>query len=128
MVKESTLQSRCADWLADQPDVWPLKVHGGPYQRANIPDYLLCVGGVFCGIELKVPGEQPTPGQALELRAIARAGGVSGVATTLAEFIALVNLARARIAKSEGQKEMSDNPKINDQGWLDVPKPARKRR
>lgn len=44
---------------------WVTKLHGGPYQRAGLPD-LLCVSGdgrvMF--IEVKRPGKRPTPRQA----------------------------------------------------------------
>lgn len=58
--------------------IWFLKVHGGAYQRANVPDYLLCVAGLFVAIELKSPTEAATPtlGQARELANIRQANGI----------------------------------------------------
>lgn len=40
------------------------------------PDRVLCVDGVFVGVELKRPGEKPTDIQLLRLRQIREAGGV----------------------------------------------------
>lgn len=53
-----------------------LKVHGGPYQRANQPDYFICMCGAFYCLELKHPEQVavPTAGQSIEQRRWALAG------------------------------------------------------
>lgn len=71
------------------PDIWIMKVHGGGYQRAGIPDLLFCVNGMFLAVEVKhrKPGESPqalanrvSPRQKIEIEAITRAGGTAIVA------------------------------------------------
>lgn len=66
------------------PAAWLLKVHGGPYQRAGVPDLILCIDGLFIGLEVKhqKPGEselaareRTTPLQRAEIRKINAAGG-----------------------------------------------------
>lgn len=58
--------------------IWWLKVHGGPMQRAGVPDFVICVGGLFASLELKHPDDddpQPSPRQRVEMRDIRTAGG-----------------------------------------------------
>jgi hypothetical protein len=50
------------------------KRHGGPYTTAGDPDLYLVVRGHHVEIELKRPGENPTPLQASRLRQWERAG------------------------------------------------------
>ncbi len=66
--------------------VWFLKTHGHPMQRVGVPDYLVCFEGRFKAIELKRIGENPTPLQAIEMRAILASGGYAGVAYSWEEF------------------------------------------
>lgn len=40
------------------------------------PDRVLCVDGIFVGVELKRPGDKPTEVQLLRLRQIREAGGI----------------------------------------------------
>jgi hypothetical protein len=72
--------------------IWWLKVHGGPYQRAGVPDFLLCVCGRFAAVELKNPErpEAPSPSQAAEISWVQRAGGRAIVATSVAEIDLLI--------------------------------------
>lgn len=44
--------------------VWWLKVHGGPMQTAGVPDLVVIVDGRTYWLEVKRPGEEPTPLQA----------------------------------------------------------------
>jgi hypothetical protein len=70
-------------------DVWYFKVHGGPYQRAGVLDYLLCVRGLFVAIELKVDTELSEL-QKRECRDIEQAGGRVAVCYTLDDVIQTV--------------------------------------
>ena len=58
--------------------LWYLKVHGGPYQRAGIHDYLLCVNGWFGSLELKHPDDEPeySPSQSRQAAWVRSAGGL----------------------------------------------------
>ncbi len=99
-MNEHALTEKAKKWLKDQPDLWYLKVHGGPRQRAGVPDLLLCVRGVFAAVELKnpegSPSEQvPSPAQMHQLRLIANAGGRCRTATSLEEVQGLVWAIRA---------------------------------
>ncbi len=78
---------------------WEMKVLGGLGQRAGVPDLLACYRGQFIAIEVKRPGQQPTPRQAAELAAIARAGGIALTATSVADVVtALQGLGPGQLA------------------------------
>lgn len=58
------------------PQAWVL---GGRHSVAGIPDLLICWQGRFIAIELKRPGESPTPLQLATLAKIRAAGGEAWV-------------------------------------------------
>lgn len=70
--------------LRAYPGSWVVKIHGGPYQVAGIPDLIGCVEGRFVGIEVKVPGKEDTltPRQARTLELLRSARGIAFVATS----------------------------------------------
>lgn len=73
------------------------KIHGGdnPYQEVGIPDLLVCFRGRFIGLEVKLPGEKPSPVQRVVLRSIEEAGGIAAVVTSVAEVeVILKRIAR----------------------------------
>lgn len=83
-MSEALLRDRLGAELARRKraghPLWYLKVHGGPYQRAGVWDWILCYGGLFAAIETKDPdgGDRPaeldlTPLQRVELRDMTRA-------------------------------------------------------
>ena len=85
------------------PKAWVFHPVGGPYQEAGVPDLLVCVEGNFVGIEIKNPrpGEsrealtsRVTHRQRAHIRALNRAGGTAGVATSVEEAMTLVERAR----------------------------------
>lgn len=74
--------------IAEYPSAWVFKVHGNPYQMAGVPDLLVCVDGLFVGLEVKFnrPGEsvqstlsRVTPRQWVQIDQINRAGGYAAV-------------------------------------------------
>lgn len=84
------------------PDAWILKVHGGGYQSAGVPDLLVCVDGKLIGLEVKhrKPGESEEHArgrasalQLAEIEKLQRAGAVAAV--VLNEEEALEEVARA---------------------------------
>lgn len=72
------------------------KIHGGdnPFQEAGIPDLLCCWRGLFIALEVKLPGEKPSPKQASILRQIERSGGVARVVTSVMEVERLLRSLR----------------------------------
>jgi hypothetical protein len=86
------------DSLSPVCKIWYFKVHGSMYQESGVPDIVGCIcltegntterqtpkesGVTSClfAIELKKPGEQPSPIQRLQMRQINEAGGLAFVA------------------------------------------------
>jgi len=66
---------------------WWFKVHGGPFQRAGVPDIVGCYKGRFIGIEAKMPGNGPSAIQKYNLGLLAEAGARVGVAYTIQEAL-----------------------------------------
>lgn len=81
----------------EYPAAWILKVHGGGYQNAGVPDLLVVVQGYLTALEVKFqrPGtslaatlRRVTPRQQYELDALANAGAKSAVVTTVEDALA----------------------------------------
>lgn len=49
----------------------------GIYAQAGVPDIIACIKGRFVAIEVKRPGQKPTPIQEAFLASIAKKGGVA---------------------------------------------------
>ena len=106
MATETTLVNQIVKAIrAEHPSAWTLKVHGGGYQTVGVPDLILCVDGLFIGLEVKRPraGEsldhargRATPGQLAQIHAIGRAGGRASVVISVDEALAAVESALAR--------------------------------
>ena len=61
MAAEKKLENRVKKYLSTLPNTWFMKTHGGSiFQKAGIPDLIICRNGLFYGLELKAPGEEPT--------------------------------------------------------------------
>lgn len=61
------------------------KTHGGPYQRAGLPDIIGLHRGRFIGIEVKIPGEEDSLSKLQEktLALIRSFGGVGFMTTSV---------------------------------------------
>lgn len=51
------------------------KVHGGPTMMAGLPDIVGVYRGYSIWLEVKMPGEEPTPIQRQRIQQIRKAGG-----------------------------------------------------
>jgi Holliday junction resolvase len=78
----------------DQQGVWYMKVHGGMYQKAGVPDILCCIDGRFVGIEVKRPGGVISPLQQLNIDDINRQGGIAFVAYSVEDVRQQLNALR----------------------------------
>jgi len=70
--------------------IWYLKLHGGPMQRAGVPDMILFVDGHMLAIEIKKPGGEATALQVHTMAAMARAGAETAVVTSVDEVARLI--------------------------------------
>lgn len=96
---ESAFRSAGLKWLKIRfhGRIWHLRTLAGPTQRLGVPDDLLCIQGVFVGIEWKRPdGKFSTQtktyqAQVGEIGAIEAAGGRAGFVASWADLEALVD-------------------------------------
>lgn len=71
-----------------------MKVHGGPYQIAGVPDLIGCVAGKFIALEVKMPnGGDPTEIQKIQISRIKKAGGYARAVRTPQEAVRAVQTA-----------------------------------
>jgi hypothetical protein len=61
--------------LAKQRGWWVMKIHGGPYQLAGVPDLLCLKDGRAVFLEVKQPGKKATAIQARRMNEIETQGG-----------------------------------------------------
>jgi hypothetical protein len=87
--RESNLQRRIQHAIRTQwPCAFVRKIHGSEYQHGGAHDLHCCIDGLFAGIEVKVPGEEPTELQKHEHFELKRAGGISIIGTSPEQVIA----------------------------------------
>jgi hypothetical protein len=73
-----------------RPHSFTYKTHGGPYQRAGVPDILHWEDGRAYGFEVKRPGESPTPLQAHTLELMQAAGVTVAVVHSVEETLLIL--------------------------------------
>jgi Holliday junction resolvase len=71
---EKQFQDKVIAFLRSQK-IYHVKVWGGGYQTAGIPDILCCIQGKFVALELKTEKGKPTVLQKYNLFKIQEAGG-----------------------------------------------------
>ena len=91
---EARLQRRIQKALKDKygPEIWLMKIHGGPLTLAGAPDLIGCIRGIFFGIEVKMP-ESIDNVSAIQQRVharIRRAGGVVTVCSSVTDALQFV--------------------------------------
>lgn len=81
---ETKIVDKCITLLKKHYPGFYFKSHGGPYQRAGLPDIIGVHRGRFIGVEIKCPGKEDTLTdlQKKTLDRISRAGGVALMATS----------------------------------------------
>jgi hypothetical protein len=67
------------------PSAWVYKPQDIAY--SGIPDWIICLYGLFIAIELKTPGNGPTPIQMITLQEIRKAGGRTAVCHSVSEVM-----------------------------------------
>jgi hypothetical protein len=77
------------------------KVHGGPFQKAGLPDLIGCVHGMFFGFEVKEEDGDASELQLETLIDIRAAGGIAGIIEEPEDAIYLVEQA-IRLSKRSG--------------------------
>lgn len=80
---EKDIQKKILNFINAQPGCYAIKITAGMYQKSGISDILACVKGRFVAIEVKRPGEKPTPLQEAFLAKVICTGGRAFAATAL---------------------------------------------
>jgi Holliday junction resolvase len=88
---EYSIQNSIMKYLRRQPGIYSIKTHGASLMgQAGLPDIIGCRNGKFFGIEVKKPGEEPTPIQLFQLRQIRKAGGNTLIAVSLEDVVTFI--------------------------------------
>lgn len=94
---ESRLQLRIRHALEGQfPGSWWMKVHGGPFQPAGVPDLFGVVGGRAVFVEVKLPTGRVSRIQWATMKRLGDAGAIVAVATSVDEAVTQVRAALAQ--------------------------------
>lgn len=83
LVKKLMTRLKSAGW-------WCVKIHGGPYQRAGLPDIWAVKAGRLLCIEAKRPGERATKLQEHTLAELSAAGARCAVISSIEELESLL--------------------------------------
>lgn len=105
-MKEAYLQSKILKALRKAGGWW-VKFHNGPrYGAPGTPDILGCYYGMFIALEVKRPGEKPTPLQASTIQSIQEQGkGIATVVHSVEEALSVLHKAKKRRRMLDGEKE-----------------------
>jgi len=88
--REKSLQNSCLHILKSR-GLTGRKRHGDAYGVAGDPDLYFLIGGRHVEVELKRPGEEPTPLQKLRLAEWVQAGAITRVIHSTTEFRCLLD-------------------------------------
>jgi hypothetical protein len=87
---ESEITRTALEWLNSLPRTKARKVHQGSMTGGGEPDIDACSHGRSVKIEMKRPGEEPSPRQHRRMQEWQRCGALVGWATSLAEVMELM--------------------------------------
>lgn len=74
-MNEKPFENKIKKYLKDN-NCWFIKIWGGGFQRAGIPDLLTCISGRFVAIEVKGSNGEPSELQKWNIRKIKESGGI----------------------------------------------------
>ena len=76
MTPESKIKAKVKKLLNEVGAYYTMPVTGG-YGNSGVPDFIICIGGLFYAIECKANGNKPTALQLKHIDDIRRAGGIA---------------------------------------------------
>lgn len=109
---ETKIVKKCLAFLKEKYPGFYFKTHGGPYQRAGLPDIIGVHEGRFIGVEIKCPGKEGelTDLQAKVLDRIRRAGGIAFMATSPQQVDQLLKEEISNVKrKRKNRKDQKEN-------------------
>lgn len=92
MQPEAMLGHKIRDALKER-GIFCFKIHGSDMMMAGLPDWIACIQGRFVGIEVKMPGKEPTARQEYVHNKIRESGGIVIVAHSVQETLEKLGLA-----------------------------------
>ena len=90
-MRERDIQTKIIQWARKQKTIWIVKYPGGIFGTNGTPDLILCVNGMFVGIEVKQTGEKLTELQRIQQQKIRKSGGICERVESLAEAVEICN-------------------------------------
>lgn len=75
MQGESKFKQKVLKDLKKLPNCYVLKTQ--ERARRGVLDLIICLSGLYVSIELKIPGEEPTALQRVNIKRVKRAGGIA---------------------------------------------------
>ena len=76
MTPEAKVKKKVKDVLKELGAYYTMPVTGG-YGNSGVPDFIICIAGLFYGIECKANGGKPTALQLKHMDDIRKAGGIA---------------------------------------------------
>lgn len=86
-------------------DLYIFKTHGGADQIRGLPDLIGCYHGYYVAMEVKVPGKDATPLQALTIKQIKAAGGFATVVHSYEEVVDFLAIVPAPPAEATEERD-----------------------
>ena len=77
---------------AQENQIWWVKIRKGPYQRSGLPDLHITWCGRSIWLEVKRPGKKATKLQRHILEEIQKAGGYTGIVSSVEELRKFLDL------------------------------------
>ena len=105
------------------PDVWFFKIHGGPLQKAGVPDFLVVVRGVAVFLEVKQPKGKISRLQRYVKGQIRKAGGVAEVVYSDIEAQEVIEYVKRYVDEGgRGAPRRRWKPSPSCEGTRDLPR------
>lgn len=109
---ETLLQTKIQKAIKKKYGGWGVKIHGGPFQAAGIPDLIYCICGLFFAFEVKMPGTgRVSEIQRLTIeRIVEQGGGLAYVVTSVEETLSAIRdglAAARRMAEERGRVRLN---------------------
>lgn len=88
---EARLQRKIQDAVRAR-GAFVFKVHGSQYMMSGLPDLIICYRGLFVALEVKMPGNKPSPAQVLRMQQIKTAQGHAYVVRSVKGALRVLDL------------------------------------